>query len=177
MFLVISCLLACAVGLLLLHKRRVGLETISSVATKALIPISDADGLLCRRCGAKTLANVSNGMIAVSSGPLAEAALRRKRQWIAQRGEAFLRKVMYGQRGASLGPLPGERCAQCRDAVKSSLGRSAAKDGGSRRHHKKNDAEGGLSEFTNDGMQGELQCALDMADALLEEREQAARKY
>ncbi|CUG87450.1 membrane-associated protein, putative [Bodo saltans] len=58
---------------------------------------------LCRKCGAAALASVAVSEQSGWSGAFAEATLRRKRMWMAQRGEEFLRNVMFGRRSAGLG--------------------------------------------------------------------------
>lgn len=157
---ILSLALFCAaVGLLFLHRKY--------MATPPAAPLGVVEqkgavnGLLCSRCGAAALANTTcisaKGARSASSAgsSLVEATLRRKRQWVAQRGEDFLRKVMFGQRGQGLLPLPGACCAVCRCRLSKDLSSHSAPRG----------------KVKDDTPASELQFALDMADAAIERQQ------
>jgi hypothetical protein len=163
-------ILAAALWLLVAHRRNVGVAhgVGAMVGVAAETPAENAalDECLCRQCGAAALASVAVGKSSGRSSAIAEATLRRKRMWMAQRGEDFLRKVMFGRRSAGLGPLPGARCRQCHARLTLADQHPVALA----RKLKTGDGNAMLPATP----QEELQFALDLADAMVEDEQNKA---
>jgi hypothetical protein len=160
-------ILAAALWLLIAHRRNVGVaHGIGSMVGVAAETSAALDECLCRQCGAAALASVAVGKSSGRSSAIAEATLRRKRMWMAQRGEDFLRKVMFGRRSAGLGPLPGARCRQCHARLAIVDQQPVALT----RKVKTEDGNGMLPATP----QEELQFALDLADAMVEDEQNKA---
>ena len=107
---------------------------------------------LCGKC-------VSRQLLKVDTSPgfdarHAEATIRRKRQWLALRGEQFLRNVMFARRGLD---LLEARCSVCSSVL------PVAPASATPLLHRSDD--------TVEGCWGPLQAVLDGADAQLEQRE------